>query len=192
MVKRLKIWQRLGGATRGIYWDRKAKINKRIALLRSPSSSKEPLSDPSNVNHPSNLLATIFWVAVSLMESDFEFEYQMSLRLLLKLLAHVALDKQENRERLEKLQGQLRWSGFAGLQQLLLKGFTSTSTTDLTLHIFCQLTPVSRVPVVDTSQAIGMLSVVPCDSIGKAWHLQRYSKGLNSSLRNPYYKCMRT
>uniref|UniRef100_A0A8C7U222 Furry homolog a (Drosophila) n=1 Tax=Oncorhynchus mykiss TaxID=8022 RepID=A0A8C7U222_ONCMY len=140
----------------------KAKINKRIALLRSPSSSKEPLSDPANVNHPSNLLATIFWVAVSLMESDFEFEYQMSLRLLLKLLAHVALDKQENRERLEKLQGQLRWSGFAGLQQLLLKGFTSTSTTDLTLHIFCQLTPVSRVPVVDTSQAIGFPLNVLC------------------------------
>uniref|UniRef100_A0A8C8HTX3 Protein furry homolog n=1 Tax=Oncorhynchus tshawytscha TaxID=74940 RepID=A0A8C8HTX3_ONCTS len=129
---------------------------------RSPSSSKEPPSDPANVNHPSNLLATIFWVAVSLMESDFEFEYQMSLRLLLKLLAHVALDKQENRERLEKLQGQLRWSGFAGLQQLLLKGFTSTSTTDLTLHIFCQLTPVSRVPVVDTSQAIGFPLNVLC------------------------------
>uniref|UniRef100_A0A8C7U683 Furry homolog a (Drosophila) n=1 Tax=Oncorhynchus mykiss TaxID=8022 RepID=A0A8C7U683_ONCMY len=158
----MAILNRLGGATRGIYWDRKAKINKRIALLRSPSSSKEPLSDPANVNHPSNLLATIFWVAVSLMESDFEFEYQMSLRLLLKLLAHVALDKQENRERLEKLQGQLRWSGFAGLQQLLLKGFTSTSTTDLTLHIFCQLTPVSRVPVVDTSQAIGFPLNVLC------------------------------
>uniref|UniRef100_A0A8C7D4P5 FRY microtubule binding protein n=1 Tax=Oncorhynchus kisutch TaxID=8019 RepID=A0A8C7D4P5_ONCKI len=158
----MAILNRLGGATRGIYWDRKPKINKRITLLRSPSSSKEPPSDPANVNHPSNLLATIFWVAVSLMESDFEFEYQMSLRLLLKLLAHVALDKQENRERLEKLQGQLRWSGFAGLQQLLLKGFTSTSTTDLTLHIFCQLTPVSRVPVVDTSQAIGFPLNVLC------------------------------
>ncbi|XP_045074161.1 protein furry homolog [Coregonus clupeaformis] len=129
---------------------------------RSPFSSKELLSDLANVNHPSNLLATIFWVAVSLMESDFEFEYQMSLRLLHKLLAHVALDKQENRERLEKLQGQLRWSGFAGLQQLLLKGFTSTSTTDLTLHIFCQLTPVSRVPVVDTSQTIGFPLNVLC------------------------------
>uniref|UniRef100_A0A4W5PN63 FRY microtubule binding protein n=1 Tax=Hucho hucho TaxID=62062 RepID=A0A4W5PN63_9TELE len=163
LAKRLmKNWQRLGGATRGIYWDRKPKRNKHIALLRSPSSSKEPLSDPANVNHPSNLLATIFWVAVSLMESDFEFEYQMSLRLLLKLLAHVALDKQENRERLEKLQGQLRWSGFAGLQQLLLKGFTSTSTTDLTLQIFCQLTPVSRVPVVDTSQTIGFPLNVLC------------------------------
>lgn len=91
------------------------------------------------------------------MESDFEFEYQMSLRLLNKLLGHMSLDKQENREKLEKLQSQLQWSSFTGLQQLLLKGFTSASTTDLTLQLFCQLTPVSRVPVVDTSQAIGIL-----------------------------------
>ncbi|XP_058489405.1 protein furry homolog isoform X1 [Solea solea] len=128
----------------------------------SSSSSKDNVNDPSNINHPSNLLATIFWVAVSLMESDFEFEYQMSLRLLKKLLGHMSLDKQENREKLEKLQGQLKWSSFSGLQQLLLKGFTSLSTTDLTLQLFCQLTPVSRVPVVDTSQAIGFPLNVLC------------------------------
>lgn len=127
-----------------------------IAKTRSSSSSRDNVSDPANINHPSNLLATIFWVAVSLMESDFEFEYQMSLRLLNKLLGHMSLDKPENREKLEKLQSQLKWSSFTGLQQLLLKGFTSVSTTDLTLQLFCQLTPVSRVPVVDTSQAMGM------------------------------------
>ncbi|TNN86582.1 Protein furry [Liparis tanakae] len=115
-----------------------------LAKTRSASLSKDDINDPTNVNHPSNLLATIFWVAVSLMESDFEFEYQMSLRLLNKLLGHMSLDKQENREKLEKLQSQLQWSSFTGLQQLLLKGFTSASTTDLTLQLFCQLTPVSR------------------------------------------------
>ncbi|XP_051541423.1 protein furry homolog isoform X3 [Myxocyprinus asiaticus] len=120
------------------------------------------ITDPSHSSHPTNLLATIFWVAVSLMESDFEFEYQMSLRLVHKLLARVPLDLQENRERLEKLQAQLRWSGFSGLQQLLLKGFTSPATNDLTLQLFCQLTPVSRVPVVDSSQAIGFPLNVLC------------------------------
>lgn len=137
-----------------------------LAKTRSPSSSKDNINDPTNINHPSNLLATIFWVAVSLMESDFEFEYQMSLRLLNKLLGHMSLDKQENREKLEKLQSQLKWSSFTGLQQLLLKGFTSVSTTDLTLQLFCQLTPVSRVPVVDTSQAIGtQRMMMSCDSV---------------------------
>lgn len=121
----------------------------------SSTSGALPVLDPSHAGHPASLLATVFWVAVSLMESDFEFEYQMALRLVHKLLARVPLDRPENRERLEKLQAQLRWSGFAGLQQLLLKGFTSPATCDLTLQLFCQLTPVSRVTVVDTSQAIG-------------------------------------
>ncbi|KAF6724949.1 furry-like protein [Oryzias melastigma] len=133
-----------------------------LAKIRGSSALKENVTDPMSINHPSNLMATIFWVAVSLMESDFEFEYLMSLRLLNKLLANMSLDKQENREKLEKLQSQLKWSSFTGLQQLLLKGFTSLSTTDLTLQLFCQLAPVSRVPVVDTSQAIGFPLNVLC------------------------------
>ncbi|XP_041949099.1 protein furry homolog isoform X3 [Alosa sapidissima] len=128
----------------------------------SSSSSTCGVLDPGHAGHPASLLATVFWVAVSLMESDFEFEYQMALRLVHKLLARVPLDRPEHRERLEKLQAQLRWSGFAGLQQLLLKGFTSPATCDLTLQLFCQLTPVSRVTVVDTSQAIGFPLNVLC------------------------------
>uniref|UniRef100_A0A8C9YLR1 FRY microtubule binding protein n=1 Tax=Sander lucioperca TaxID=283035 RepID=A0A8C9YLR1_SANLU len=122
------------------------------------------LSDPAHVSHPSTILATVFWVAVSLMESDFEFEYQMSLRLFNQntLISQVPLDRAENRERLEKLQAQLRWSGFSGIQQLLLKGFTSQATSDLTLQLFCQLTPVSRVPVVDSSQSVGFPLNVLC------------------------------
>lgn len=157
--------KKLGQADRGSDPPRSATLDRiqvceqqvLLAKSRSSSSSKDNISDPANVNHPSNLLATIFWVAVSLMESDFEFEYQMSLRLLNQLLGHMTLDKAENREKLEKLQNQLKWSSFPGLQQLLLKGFTSLSTIDLTLQLLCQLTPVSRVPVVDTSQVIGML-----------------------------------
>lgn len=122
---------------------------------RSSSSLKDSLTDPSHISHPTNLLATIFWVTVALMESDFEFEYLMALRLLNRLLAHMPLDKAENREKLEKLQAQLKWADFSGLQQLLLKGFTSLTTTDLTLQLFSLLTPVSKVSMVDSSQAIG-------------------------------------
>ncbi|ETE68380.1 Protein furry-like protein, partial [Ophiophagus hannah] len=129
---------------------------------RSSSSLKDSLSDPTNINNPTNLLATIFWGAVALMESDFEFEYLMALRLLSKLLVHLPLDKVENREKLEKLQGQLKWTDFSGLQQLLLKGFTSLTTTDLTLQLFSLLTPVSRVSMVDSSQAIGFPLNVLC------------------------------
>ncbi|XP_076833459.1 protein furry homolog isoform X6 [Brachyhypopomus gauderio] len=111
---------------------------------------------------PSTLLATIFWAAVSLMESDFEFEYQMALRMLSKLFTHVSLDQRENVEKLEKAQSQLRWSNFSGLHPLLLKGFTSASTMELTLLLVSQLTPVSRLSVVNASQAIGFPLNVLC------------------------------
>uniref|UniRef100_H2ZVD6 FRY microtubule binding protein n=1 Tax=Latimeria chalumnae TaxID=7897 RepID=H2ZVD6_LATCH len=133
-----------------------------FSKARSASSLKENIADPSNINNPTNLLATIFWAAVALMESDFEFEYQMALKLLNKLLIHLPLDKAESREKLEKLQGQLKWTNFSGLQQLLLKGFTSLTTTDLTLQLFSQLTPVSRVSVVDSSQALGFPLNILC------------------------------
>ncbi|XP_073439281.1 protein furry homolog isoform X3 [Dendrobates tinctorius] len=129
---------------------------------RSSSSLKDNVADPSHINNPTNLLATIFWVAIALMESDFEFEYLMALRLLNKLLSHLPLDKSENREKLEKLQGQLKWSDFSGLQQLLLKGFTSLTTTDLTLQLFSLLTPVSRVSMVDCTQVIGFPLNILC------------------------------
>lgn len=130
-------------------------FSKLQSLSSSSSRDNVVSTDPANANHPRNLLATIFWAVVSLMESDFEFEYHMSLRLLGKLLGHISLDKQEYKEKLEKIQIQLKWKEFSGLQQLLLKGFTSANTTELTLELFSQLTPVSRLPVVDTSQAIG-------------------------------------
>uniref|UniRef100_A0A8C1XCH9 Furry homolog a (Drosophila) n=1 Tax=Cyprinus carpio TaxID=7962 RepID=A0A8C1XCH9_CYPCA len=137
-------------------------ISKLRSLSSSSSRDNVVSTDPTNANHPRNLLASIFWAVVSLMESDFEFEYQMSLRLLGKLLGHISLDKQEYREKLEKIQIQLKWKEFSGLQQLLLKGFTSANTTELTLEIFSQLTPVSRLPVVDTSQVIGFPLNVLC------------------------------
>uniref|UniRef100_A0A672Q6R8 FRY microtubule binding protein n=1 Tax=Sinocyclocheilus grahami TaxID=75366 RepID=A0A672Q6R8_SINGR len=137
-------------------------ISKLRSLSSSSSRDNVVSTDPTNANHPRNLLASIFWAVVSLMESDFEFEYQMSLRLLGKLIGHISLDKQEYREKLEKIQIQLKWKEFSGLQQLLLKGFTSANTTELTLEMFSQLTPVSRLPVVDTSQVIGFPLNVLC------------------------------
>lgn len=157
--------KRFGEAERSSEVPRSATLDRIHACTHNPSklrsqsstSSRDNMvsTDPANANHPRNLLATIFWATVSLMESDFEFEYQMSLRLLGKLLSHISLEKQEYKEKLEKIQVQLKWKEFSGIQQLLLKGFTSANTTELTLELFSQLTPVSRLPVVDTSQVVG-------------------------------------
>ncbi|KAM4575147.1 protein furry homolog-like isoform 2-T2 [Fundulus diaphanus] len=111
---------------------------------------------------PSNLMATVFWIAVSLLESDYEFEYLLALRLLNKLLAQLPLERADSRERLENVQGKLKWYNFPGLLQLFLKGFTSASTQELTIHLLSKLISVSRHTLVDPSQVAGFPLNILC------------------------------
>ncbi|TMS20828.1 Protein furry homolog-like [Larimichthys crocea] len=111
---------------------------------------------------PSNLMATVFWIAASLLESDYEFEYLLALRLLNKLLGQLPLDRADSRERLEKVQAKLKWYSFPGLLQLFLKGFTSASTQELTIHLLSKLISVSRHTLIDPSQVAGFPLNILC------------------------------
>nr|XP_054590835.1 protein furry homolog-like isoform X2 [Nothobranchius furzeri] len=111
---------------------------------------------------PSNLMATVFWIAASLLESDYEFEYLLALRLLNKLLGQLPLDRADSRERLETVQEKLKWYNFPGLQQLFLKGFTSASTQELTIHLLSKLITVCRQTLVDPSQVAGFPLNILC------------------------------
>lgn len=111
--------------------------------------------DPGPPADPTNLLATLFWIAASLLESDYEFEYLLALRLLNRLLAQLPLDKADSRERLERVQAKLRWYNFPGLLQLFLKGFTSAATQELTINLLSKLISVCRHTLVDPSQVAG-------------------------------------
>ncbi|XP_053470600.1 protein furry homolog-like isoform X1 [Ictalurus furcatus] len=118
--------------------------------------------DPGPPADPTNLLATLFWIAASLLESDYEFEYLLALRLLNRLLAQLPLDKADSRERLERVQAKLRWYNFPGLLQLFLKGFTSAATQELTIHLLSKLISVCRHALVDPSQVAGFPLNILC------------------------------
>ncbi|XP_058494986.1 protein furry homolog-like isoform X4 [Solea solea] len=111
---------------------------------------------------PANLMATVFWIAASLLESDYEFEYLLALRLLNKMLGQLPLDRADSRERLEKIQAKLKWYSFPGLLQLFLKGFTSASTQELTIHLLSKLISVSRHTLVDPTQVAGFPLNILC------------------------------
>ncbi|XP_067086162.1 protein furry homolog-like isoform X6 [Osmerus mordax] len=111
---------------------------------------------------PSNLMATVFWIAASLLESDYEFEYLLALRLLNKLLVQLPLERADSRQRLERLQALLKWYTFPGLLQLFLKGFTSASTQELSIHLLSRLVSVSRHTLVDPSQVAGFPLNILC------------------------------
>ncbi|XP_033646304.1 protein furry homolog-like isoform X1 [Asterias rubens] len=102
-----------------------------------------------------NLLSQVFWIFVSLLESDYEYEFLMALRSLDKLMKHLPLDRSEVKNKLEHVLSQLKWEGFPGLQALLLKGFTSSVTSDLTLLLVSRLTGCTHLRVIDPTQAAG-------------------------------------
>ncbi len=104
---------------------------------------------------PTNLMASVFWIATSLLESDYEFEYLLALRLLNRLLAQMPLEKPDSREKLERVQAKLKWYNFPGLLTLFLKGFTSAATQELTIHLLSKLITVSRHTLIDPSQLAG-------------------------------------
>ncbi|NWY54892.1 FRYL protein, partial [Chionis minor] len=134
-----------------------------LARTRSLSSLREGgMYDVQPTTDPVNLMATIFWIAASLLESDYEYEYLLALKLLNKLLIHLPLDKLESREKIEKVQNKLKWNNFPGLQQLFLKGFTSASTQEMTVHLLSKLITISRHALVDPSQLAGFPLNILC------------------------------
>uniref|UniRef100_A0A8C4H243 Furry homolog, like n=1 Tax=Dicentrarchus labrax TaxID=13489 RepID=A0A8C4H243_DICLA len=145
--------------------DRLGGSHGNLARTRSLSSlggGGGPGGDAIPPVDPSNLMATVFWIAASLLESDYEFEYLLALRLLNKLLGQLPLDRPDSRERLEKVQAKLKWYSFPGLLQLFLKGFTSASTQELTIHLLSKLISVSRHTLIDPSQVAGFPLNILC------------------------------
>uniref|UniRef100_A0A7N6AEQ1 Furry homolog, like n=1 Tax=Anabas testudineus TaxID=64144 RepID=A0A7N6AEQ1_ANATE len=149
----LDIADRLGGSHGNL---------ARTRSLSSLGGGGSPGGDTIPPVDPSNLMATVFWIAASLLESDYEFEYLLALRLLNKLLGQLPLDRADSRERLEKVQAKLKWYSFPGLLQLFLKGFTSASTQELTIHLLSKLISVSRHTLVDPSQVAGFPLNILC------------------------------
>lgn len=63
------------------------------------------------------ILATLFWVGASLLESDYEHEFLLGVRLLARVMARLPLDRPDARERLDRTQAHTSPS----LHSLLLK-----------------------------------------------------------------------
>uniref|UniRef100_A0A8C1WE90 Furry homolog, like n=1 Tax=Cyprinus carpio TaxID=7962 RepID=A0A8C1WE90_CYPCA len=140
--------------------DRLGGSHGNLARTRSLSSLREDGVVPPT--DPTHLMATVFWIATSLLESDYEFEYLLALRLLNRLLAQMPLEKPDSREKLERVQAKLKWYNFPGLLTLFLKGFTSAATQELTIHLLSKLITVSRHTLIDPSQLAGFPLNILC------------------------------
>ena len=51
-----------------------------------------------------NILVQLFWICLIVLESDYEHEFLLGLRLLEKVLSKLPLDRPDVREKIDKLQ----------------------------------------------------------------------------------------
>jgi hypothetical protein len=76
----------------------------------------------------SDVIPQVFWLALSLLESDFEYEYLLALRLLEKVMDRLPLERLECRDKVDRVQSQLQWNNFSGIIPLILKGCSNANT----------------------------------------------------------------
>ncbi|EDV24409.1 uncharacterized protein TRIADDRAFT_56185 [Trichoplax adhaerens] len=112
-----------------------------------------------------DLLARIFWSCVCLLESDYEHEFLVSLRIINKLFKSLRFCKVQFYANLEIILNQMEWTNYPGLHALLLKGLTIPSIVTSTLQLLCWLIPDNDYRIIDPSQRIAlplsMIAVLP-------------------------------
>ncbi|CAH0545977.1 unnamed protein product [Brassicogethes aeneus] len=129
------------------------KFASNLSRSRSAQSLKL-LGDTATQDDKLTILAQLFWLAVSLMESDYEHEFLLAVRLLTRVMHRLPLDRPDARDKVEKLQSQLRWNAFPGVHALLLKGCTHANIYEPVVALLSQFTPLLNFVVVDPSTSI--------------------------------------
>ncbi|CAH0386341.1 unnamed protein product [Bemisia tabaci] len=135
-------------------------------LCRSRSAqSLKLLGDSATQDDKMTILAQLFWLSLSLLESDYEHEFLLALRLLSRVLHRLPLDRPDARDKVDKLQAQLKWTSFPGVHALLLKGCTNPNTYEPVVTLLSQFTPLLDLHVVDPTQSIAfpmnVISLLP-------------------------------
>lgn len=126
------------------------------SLGRSRSALSLKMADEQFAQEDkTTLLAQFFWIAVSLLDSDYEHEFLLALRLLERVLSKQPLEHADFLEKAENIQHQMKWSNFPGVHALLLKGCTCPAAFDQTVVVLSMLTQHLDVAVVDPSEMLG-------------------------------------
>ena len=128
--------------------------NYAATLSRSRSAQSLKVMDAATQDDKMNILVQLFWICLAVLESDYEHEFLLALRLLDKVLAKLPLERPDVRDKVEKLQSQIKWNNFPGAHNLLLKGCTNPNTYEITVQTLSKFTLLLDFQVVDPSQSL--------------------------------------
>ncbi|CAF4465952.1 unnamed protein product, partial [Didymodactylos carnosus] len=112
---------------------------QQATLLTNPNDSgvlavcNEAHALATTIDEAKTVLAQIFWIGICLLESDYEYEFSLTVQLLETIVVKVTLDTPDYIERIMDIHRSMKWQTFPGFQALLLKGCTSTITYEFNL-----------------------------------------------------------
>ncbi|GFN79511.1 protein furry homolog isoform x3, partial [Plakobranchus ocellatus] len=124
-------------------------------LGRSRSAQSLKNLDQSGAEDKLTLVTQMFWITVSLLESDYEYEFSLAVRLLDKILCHLQPERPECQNKLEKILNQIKWPNFPGVYILLMKGCTSHMAAESTWALLSKIILCVNSTVIDASGSQG-------------------------------------
>lgn len=136
-----------------------ARVNSNFAstiLNRSRSAQSLKMQEQAYLTPEdrNSLLVQFFMISVAMLETDYEHEFLLALRLMDKVLNNLQLDSKDCQEKVEKILIQSKWSNFQGVHVMLLKGVTSTTTYEPTIMLLHRLTLHLELPIIDPSESV--------------------------------------
>lgn len=124
-----------------------------IARSQSAQSLKHLADDSYTPDDRNSMLAQFFWISVIMLETDYEHEFLLALRVFDKVLQHLDLEDPECQEKIDKIFVHFKWPSFPGVHALMLKGCYSPQNYEPTISLLHKLTPFLKVPVIDPSKS---------------------------------------
>ncbi|KAK6976868.1 protein furry, partial [Biomphalaria glabrata] len=129
--------------------------SRKSNLARSRSAQSLKNLDQTGTEDKLTLVTQMFWITVSLLESDYEYEFTLAVRLLDKILCHLQPERPECRDKLDKVLNQIKWPNFPGVYILLMKGCTSHMAAESTWALLSKIILCVNSPIIDPSGHLG-------------------------------------
>ena len=139
-----------------------ANANSNIPSSTTATNNVQTLA--ASIDDAKTVLAQLFWIGTCLLESDYEYEFTLSIQLLSTIVNKIQLSTFDYIDRIMSILKTMKWQQYPGLQALALKGCTSPITFESTMTLIGCLTNVLTSPFVSTSNsslAINVVALLP-------------------------------
>jgi hypothetical protein len=114
----------------------------------------------ASIDDAKTVLAQLFWIGICLLESDYEYEFTLSIQLLTTIINKIQLNTNDYIDRIMNILKTIKWQQFPGLQSLVFKGCTSTITFESTMILISCLTNILTLPFISTNKSSLAMNVI--------------------------------